>query len=62
MSNHTIEVLRTGDLRRGSYAQPYYEAVGPDGTKFTNSSKAEITRVIKARYGRSTVVTVRDAR
>ena len=37
-----------------------YEATGPDGTKFTNTSLVEIKRVMKRRYGRSPIYPIID--
>jgi hypothetical protein len=36
----------------------YYECVGPDGRRFSNSSIVELRRVLKARYGGDVEVVV----
>lgn len=33
-----------------------YEAFGPDGTKFTNNSIAELRSVLKRKYGRTLTI------
>lgn len=39
----------------------YYECTGPDGTKFDNTSKAELLRVLRKHYGKVNL-TVLDQR
>lgn len=48
-----IKVTLTHLYRRGRVPfTNYYECQGPDGTVFTNSSKAELKRVLTRKYGR----------
>lgn len=40
----------------------YYECHGPDGTRFTNSSRATLLDVLRRKYGRGVKLTVIDNR
>lgn len=59
MTNPTTIQVSLSLLRRGNYMQNYYECVGPDGTKFTNSSKATLKSVLTRRYGKVELVVTR---
>lgn len=54
----TMFSCRPGNLRPFSN---YYECHGPDGTKFTNTSKETLLSVLRRRYGR-VELTIKDER
>jgi hypothetical protein len=57
----TLSTIVGGASRYGRYEQRYYECFGPDGTKFTNSSKATLKSVLQRRYGK-VVLVIEDVR
>jgi hypothetical protein len=58
---HVVKSTITGGRASGRpYMQNHYACTGPDETKFTNSDKAELKRILTRRYGKVTLV-IEDA-
>jgi hypothetical protein len=60
----TIDVTLSTIIGRGRYGRfesAYYECFGPDGRKFTNSSKATLKSVLTSRYGK-VILAITDVR
>jgi hypothetical protein len=53
----TIKV-RKSSIRRGWAVLPYYQCTGPDGPAFDNTSKAELLRILRRRYGREVALEI----